>query len=212
MSSLLLIIASSVGSAAPNPVSPTPAGASTAAGTVEAPSTGGGPTQKSRVPKPRSAEERVPEGPVDFRCDRMDLSVEPNRTVCVGNVVLRRSDLLVCCRRFEGTRDERGQLQRLLCIDDVRARRGEETMWADRAEYRPDTADLVLTGRPLVRRGQSLLVGDRVTVNVKEEQARIERPRGHVATEDMRPLEVTTAVPAQDLPSTCPVPAAPSRR
>lgn len=149
-------------------------------------------------------------GPVDFRCDSMQVFTKPNRTACMGNVVLRRADLMVCCQRLDSLADEKWQVTKLICTDDVRAQRGDESVWAKRADYAADTSDLVLTGKPLLRRGESLIEGERVTIDMDEEQARIERPRGHLtqqpkgATNESLPKAPGDAAPGTQFPQASP--------
>jgi lipopolysaccharide transport protein LptA len=162
-------------------------------------------------PKPSVADALAldKQGPLDFRCDAMQVLTKPNRTVCTGNVVVRRVDLTVCCDKFEGTADDKWQWQKLVCVDDVRARRGEETMWSDRAEFSPTSNDLVLTGRPIVKRGQSVIEGQRITVNVKDDRARVTNPRGRLETSELEAAKGNQPPPPTDMtkpvPTTCPV-------
>ena len=155
------------------------------------------------------------QGPLDFRCDNMQVFSKPNRTLCRGNVVMRRSDILVCCVQFEGVADERWQWEKLVCNEDVRAQRGDEILWADKAELMPKSSDVVLTGRPVVRRAESVIEGERITVNASEDRARVDKPRGHFGPNDFKvstkPAPPAAAAPAP-LPGTCPVPGAPASR
>jgi lipopolysaccharide transport protein LptA len=166
------------------------------------------PAPQSAAPK-KALGDLSQQGPLDFRCDAMQVYTKPNRTVCTGNVVVRRSDLLVCCDKFEGVANDDWQWQKLVCVDDVRAQRGEETMWSDRAEFEPNTSDLVLTGRPMVKRGQSIIEGDKVTVNVKDDRARVTKPRGRLETGELEADKKPAAAPADStkpVPATCPLP------
>ncbi len=155
------------------------------------------------------------QGPLDFRCDNMQVLTKPNRTTCTGNVIVRRTDILVCCRRFEGIANDKWEWERLICHEDVRAKRGEELMWSDRAEFMPDTADLLLTGRPVLQRGQSLLEGETVVVNIEEDRARVTKPRGTIGPEELSGTKPPVAPPSKSpegpLPLTCPVGAPPKR-
>ena len=147
-------------------------------------------------------------GPLDFRCDGMQVLAKPNRTLCRGNVIIRRSDILVCCDNFEGEADDNWQWQRLVCFDNVRAQRHDETIWAQHAEFVPQSSDLVLTGRPVVKRGESVLEGERVIVNTNDEHARIEKPRGQLLSLDMKqkaPPAVDPSAPLPPLPKKCPL-------
>ncbi len=148
----------------------------------------------------------VGDRPLEFRCDAMQILTKPNRAVCQGNVVLRRDDLLVCCRYFEGHADTAWGWQRFVCTQEVRARRGDETMWADKAEFDVATSALTLSGQPQLQRGQSLLSGQRIIVDVKQDRARVIKPTGviHQATGE-RPAPAPDPI-AGALPATCPLP------
>ena len=149
------------------------------------------------------------EAPVEFVCDAMQLFSKPNRAVCTHNVVVRRGDILLCCDRFEGLLDERGVWQRLTCSDRVRAQRGDELMWADRAVFEVASARMTLTGDPRVHRGRSVLRGERIVVDTRNDRARIEQPRGRVEPAANAPAPIPPPALEGELPRRCPVPAAP---
>lgn len=167
-----------------------------------APASGGAATLNSK-------EDLAGQGPLQFRCDKMQIFTKPNRTLCVGNVVFRRGPVLACCRTFEGTADENWDLQKATCTEDVRAQRGDETIWSERAEYTPASGDLLFTGRPVVQRGASIIEGERIVANVNEERARVEKPRGQLVSEPPAAVVVplVTETPTTPLPVTCPLPA-----
>lgn len=156
--------------------------------------------------------------PLEFRCDGMQVFSKPNnRTLCKTNVVLRRGDLLLCCDFFEGFANDQWEWQRFVCKTDVRAQRNLELMWSNRAEFVLANSELVLTGKPLLHRGKSVLTGSRIIVDVKEDHARIEKPKASIQAEKKGP-EQTSAKPATNvirepaflrgpLPVTCPLPA-----
>lgn len=158
----------------------------------------------------RNVDKKLGEGPVDFRCDNMFVYSKPNRNVCRANVVVRRGTMLICCDVFEGQADEQWTWQSFTCSGDVRAQRGIETVWADKAEFFQQRSDLILTGKPLLQRGDSVLEGERVMMNVKEDQARVIQARGRM---DMgkggsKPLPKSVVeMPVGPLPATCPIPA-----
>jgi lipopolysaccharide export system protein LptA len=151
-------------------------------------------------------------GPIDFRCDAMQVFTKPNRVVCTNNVVVRRADLLVCCRQWEGYADGNGGWERFVCADDVRAQRPGELAWASKATFIMSTSDLVLTGRPLLRRGKSLLEGEMIVIDTKHDHARVEKPRGRMEPADQTPPPVEAPLPTGPLPATCPVPPPPTAK
>ncbi|MEK7704479.1 MAG: LptA/OstA family protein [Myxococcota bacterium] len=149
------------------------------------------------------------DGPLDFRCDRMDIETKPNRAICHDNVVVRRGELLVCCRTFEGFADEEWQWQRFICHDDVRAQRADESMWSERAEFLLASSDLILTGKPHVQRGKSMFEGRKVVVNVESDRANISQPRGVFVSQEKLAPPVPLVPEGKALPSKCPIPADP---
>jgi lipopolysaccharide transport protein LptA len=147
------------------------------------------------------------EAPLEYRGDTMQVLTQPNRVVLRGNVVVRRGPLMLCCETFEGLADEKWGWQRFVCTEEVVAQRGDETMWASRAEFMLETSDLILTGQPLLERGKSYLEGTRIVVDTERDRARVEKPRGriHSAREPISVREPPT--PGKELPATCPLPA-----
>ncbi len=147
--------------------------------------------------------------PLEYRGDRMQVFSKPNRALLRGSVVIRRGDLLVCCESFEGLADADWGWERFVCTENVVAQRGDETMWADKAEFILETSDLILTGRPLLQRGKSTLEGSRIIVDTERDRARVIHPRGRIHSAE-RPVKAraTTGVRGE-LPATCPLPASP---
>ena len=124
------------------------------------------------------------------------------------NVVIRRGDLLLCCDVFEGFADASWIWERFICRDNVRAQRGVETIWADNAEFFARKNDLVLTGHPVLQRGDTQLSGSRVTLDLTENHARIGQPRGRLQPDPLasRAREPYLLPLHGPLPGRCPIP------
>lgn len=118
--------------------------------------------------------------PIDFRCDNLRMDQKTHRHQCVGHVVIRRDTTLVCCEAFEAIAASDGSWNKLICRGDVRVLRGQEALWADSAEFAPQTGDMQLTGRPLLQRQKSLVAADKVYLSTQKKRARIVRPHGTV--------------------------------
>lgn len=162
--------------------------------------------------KTSSADHRLQDAPIEFRCDNMSILSQPNRNVCRQNVVIRRGDLWVCCQYFEGVANEAWQWQHFACHQGVRAQRGADTIWADDAVFFAGSSDLVLSGHPVLQRGSSLLTGERVTIDVHADHAHIERPQGQLRQEPSSAQGPILAEPLQplvptsgNLPARCPI-------
>ena len=153
------------------------------------------------------------ETPLEFRCDGMEVLRSPNRTICRGNVVARQADLLICCDRFEALADDEWQWTSLRCENAVRAQRGDERMWSQRADIDLKGSKLTLTGKPWLERGSSLLQGSQIVVTLSGDHAVVNNPRGIVADPNgptppsLQPLEAS-----DELPPTCPFSKAPTQR
>lgn len=167
-------------------------------------------------------------GPIDFRCDGMRIETKPkNRTFCERNVVLQRGTLLMCCDLFTGESDPKWVWRRFTCHGDVRALRNGEYMWGDDALFVVASDELVLTGHPLLQRGESVVGGEEIVVQVNQDRAQIHRPKGLLQVRESTakggtpaPAPVVLPDPLSELmkkfggvlPARCPLPAAPKSR
>jgi lipopolysaccharide export system protein LptA len=151
------------------------------------------------------------QGPLRFRSDQMQVLTKPNRAILLGNVVMRRTDLLLCCKRFESVADEKWQWQKLTCHDDVRAQRNDEMIWSDRADFMPESSEVIFSGHPRVRQGESVLEGERILVNIDDDRARVIKPRGRLVSEPRPKPTPPPTRPSGELPvpEKCPLPPAP---
>jgi len=168
---------------------------------------------------------------VEFRCDSMEISRPPttssnarqsNQTTCIGNVVVRRAELTLCCQRLVADADSKWQWKRFKCLGDARATSASERFWAKGMRYDMLTEELVLTGKPLVNQGGSYIRGSEIKVTVGGESAQIKDPVGvleatalssgdssasSTRTQNRKtPVSLTTG----PLPDTCPLPGRPS--
>jgi len=147
-------------------------------------------------------------GPIDFRCDAMKAFSDPDRVECYDNVVVRRGGLLLCCEKFEGFANAAGDWEKLICEQNVRAQNKDELMWSQRATFLVAQSDLILTGKPQLHRGKSILNGTRIVVDTEKRIARVEEPNGRVSSKLANPARPPKAMSGA-LPSTCPLPAQP---
>lgn len=151
------------------------------------------------------------DGPIDFACDAMQVFTKPNRVLCNRNVIVRRGDMLLCCEEFEGHLDPDGGWERLVCLRKVRAQRGGEIMWANKATFIRSLSDLILTGDPRIRRAKSILRGERIVIDTKYDRALIEKPRGRMVSAGANPVPIVAFALEGELPKSCPIPPAPAR-
>ena len=158
---------------------------------------------------PAATEVKTRHGPIEFKCDSMQVLTNPNRGICRDNVIVRRGDLMVCCTQFIGTATLDWEWSSFTCEGDVVAQRTNETMWSHKATFNLKTAQLVLTGAPLLQRGKSYLQGAKITLNVHSDLAQINQPRGVMIKTHSPP--VVSPVTTGPLPKRCPLPPRPRK-
>jgi len=151
------------------------------------------------------------EGPIEFTCDSMKITTNPNRSICQNNVVVRRGDLLVCCTHFTGNAQSDWSWKAFTCKGNVIAQRANELMWADTALFDLQSSDLVLRGKPLLQRANSHLTGTKITLNIESDQADIVKPRGIVYSTPTSGTPVKRIALKGPVPNKCPLPPRPQR-
>jgi lipopolysaccharide export system protein LptA len=160
---------------------------------------------------PPAQEKLLGDGPLEFTCKRMRIESEPTyRVICLDDVVVLRGDLLVCCERFEGFADAQQAWERFTCTNGVRAQRGDENMWSDKADFIVETSELTLSGKPRLHRGKSILEGTRIVVDVRNDRARVENPRGRLESIKSDVLHSKELPIDGKLPDRCPLPPIPT--
>ena len=145
--------------------------------------------------------------PVEFRCDSLKVDSAPGESSCEGNVVVVRGPVLMCCDTFQAQANKDWQWETFQCTGNVRARRGNEFVWAKTATFALEKSLITLSGSPMLRRGRSLMTGKRVTIDLKNDQAQVALPRGRI-TQD--PQEDEQSLYAPTLRSECPLPTPPT--
>ena len=138
--------------------------------------------------------------PIDFRCDGLNVQSQSGTSTCKGNVVVSRGDVLMCCDFFEAKASTDWNWERFKCTGNVRVRRGNEFVWANKAEFNLESSVITIRGGPLLERGLSLMTGEEVRIDIKQDRAQISKPRGRISRQD--PAD-TTAPTAPTLSKTC---------
>ena len=172
------------------------------------------------APRPGAPEAPArPNGPVDFRCDALVVEEGGRRARGMGEVLVRQGDALLCCATLEAEAGADGAWRQVRCTGAVRLARGEEVVWAERAEWDLRARVLQLTGAPQVRRGQSTLRGSRVTVALGDGVVTVAHATGYVpaappakAAQAAQAAQAPFAWQTGALPARCPIAEAPDAR
>jgi lipopolysaccharide export system protein LptA len=78
-------------------------------------------------------------------------------------VTLVREDMTLTCRKLVGDNDATGQLARATCEGDVKLVRSTRIVTCERALYDRDAARVICEGNPVLRDGETVASGKRLT-------------------------------------------------
>ena len=110
--------------------------------------------------------------PIGYGADTGELT---NTSVSLrGRAEITQGQARLRANAIEGVRDESGGLSSLEATGDVYYVTPTETIRGDRAVYTVSNATVVVTGDVILRQGQNVLTGSRLSYNVYTGQARIE--------------------------------------
>jgi len=187
---------------------------------------------------PARADEPVTPSPTTIVSQNLDMQSTDDESVFLftGLVLVRGTNISLSCDRLEAVtiRDKKeiirdkektslgqvGKFKSLLATGRVRIEQGDRIATCGRAEVLPDEEKITLTEDPMVRDGESTVVGEKITLlrgqrRVIVEKARITAPaiKDLGFSKDAPPPPATnTAAPAAQ-PATAPAvkPAAPAK-
>lgn len=118
--------------------------------------------------------------PWDFSCDEIRLFNKENRTQCKGHVVVKRDDIRITCDLFEAFTDEKNNLRRMLCLENVILQKADGKSTSEKAEFEADNQTLTLSGNPIVRQGGNEFKGDVIVYDLKNDRLSVKRVRGKI--------------------------------
>jgi lipopolysaccharide export system protein LptA len=110
--------------------------------------------------------------PIGYGADTGELT---NTSVSLrGRAEITQGQARLRANAIEGARDASGGLTTIEASGDVYYVTPNETIRGDRAVYTVSNATVVVTGDVILRQGQNVLTGSRLSYNVDTGQARIE--------------------------------------
>lgn len=116
---------------------------------------------------------KKPKKPVTVTSDTMEANTSENRVVFRGNVVAVE-DFTLCSDELNILYDDKKEVSEIEASGNVRIfQRGKEST-SDKAVYDRTRRKIVLTGKPEVRQCSDTVKGDRITVNLDDDNALVE--------------------------------------
>ena len=117
-------------------------------------------------------------------------------------VTLTREGMTLTCRRLVGDNDASGQLARATCEGDVKLVRSTRIVTCERAIYDRDAARVICEGNPVLRDGETVARGKRLTYLLTADEVLLEEavqatvPTSQIEQAQKRPAPDATGKPA----------------
>ena len=170
---------------------------------------------------PARAEEPAAVSPTTIISQNLDMQTtdEESTFVFTGLVLVRGNNISLSCDRLEATttrsqrdiiKDEEktalgqvGKFKRMLATGRVRIEQGDRVATCGRAEVLPGEEKITLTEDPMVRDGESTVVGETITLFRGERRAVVSRAR--ITLPPLKDLGFPKGAPAPAAPTPAPV-------
>lgn len=121
--------------------------------------------------------------PIIIRSDRLEVDDELKLITFTGNVVATKGELKIRCKKMViyytssgNSTTNRSKISKIVATGNVKIYRGRQggIATSKRAIYYQEKDKLVLTGRPMVRKGKDFVEGERITIYLKENRSVVE--------------------------------------
>lgn len=117
--------------------------------------------------------------PIDIAADRLEADDLAHQVKFLGHVVVRRGDVTLYAKEVTVYYlENRGNIDRIAAVGEVRIVQGERIATADRALLIQKEGKIILSGTARLRQGQDLVQGEEVTVFINEERSVIKGAEG----------------------------------
>lgn len=113
-------------------------------------------------------------GPVEVAADSLTVDQTTGQAVFTGNVVIGQGEMRVSAQKVivEYADDAKSRIRSFSAIGDVALVFGEDAAEAEEAVYDVDAGIITLSGNVLMTRGESIMSGDRIVVDLTKGSAR----------------------------------------
>ncbi len=112
--------------------------------------------------------------PIIIHSDMLEIDDELKLIVFKGNVIATKGDLKISCNRMKVYYAKEGSVKKIVAIGDVKIYRGEGMAMANKAEYYQKEEKIILTGKPVVKKGKDFVEGERIIIYLKQNRSIVE--------------------------------------
>jgi len=131
---------------------------------------------------------KASDSPWNFSCnaDYKYLGKKEHRSVCRGKVTISRDDLKIKCDMIETENDDKMQVKKVRCLENVVITTQDGRATAEKAEFDNETQDVILTGNPVLFQGGNVIHGELVRYNLKDESFVVSKIRATMKNETVK--------------------------
>jgi len=123
--------------------------------------------------------------PIIINSKTLEVNNEQKTVTFLGDVSARQEDMVITCQKvivyYESLPNQKGsdkdetRVRKILASGDLKIERaGGGTATAEQAVYLPQDEKIILTGKSIVKQGNDLVEGDRITIFLKENRSVVE--------------------------------------
>lgn len=159
----------------------------------------------SEFPTPTAAEERAKRGfgfdfkessqPIRIKSDGLEWDYKGHVVTFKGNVVANQEDITLYSDRLVIYYDEAtSELTQIVAEGAVRIVQLDRRATGEKAVFHNAEKKIVLTGRPVIRQGKNVVIGEKITILIDRDWLEVERADVTISPEG---IEGKSKVPSQ---------------
>jgi lipopolysaccharide export system protein LptA len=128
--------------------------------------------------------------PIDISSDSVEANQKENTVTFKGNVVARQGDTTLYSNTLVVTYDPNTKkMKEIIAIGNVKVAQLERRATCQKATFQQDENKVVFDGEAVVREGENVIRGERVTFYVDEERSVVEGGKGSRVTTHITPTK-----------------------
>jgi len=125
---------------------------------------------------------------LEIRAERMEVNQKTGKVSFTGDVKARRGKLLFRCGHLDAVYKD-GKLLTMTASQDIRVKSTDFEAQAHQASFDQSKGILVLTGRPKLLRGQSMIQGKRIRIWIDDEKVVVEEAQAVLEPDLLKSLQ-----------------------
>ncbi|MBW1971755.1 MAG: lipopolysaccharide transport periplasmic protein LptA [Deltaproteobacteria bacterium] len=113
--------------------------------------------------------------PIAISSDRMEYNNKNHNILFSGNVIIKQGDLKIQAKELKVMQDEQGKnITSIIAKGDVQIQQKESIASCDEAKFFMKKEMVILTGHPIIRQGENIVEGEKITILFAEKRSIVE--------------------------------------